>query len=143
MEYRDTDKKDAHKQKAWRDAVHNFKEAQEALKTAREAYYGCGNILARRCGCPHRQYRLEDFLWHCSQSSGCDEPQASYLPASAHSHRDHEYTHCLKRKTDGHGINRSSVALLPIVRWPCAVNLASLLCLSYCPLAIAAGPRRR
>ena len=46
MEYRDTDKKDAHKQKAWRDAVHNFKEAQEALKTTREAYYGCGGVQA-------------------------------------------------------------------------------------------------
>ncbi len=58
MEYRDTDKKDAHKQKAWRDAVHNFKEAQEALKTAREAYYGCGDAWPRCSGWSHRQCRL-------------------------------------------------------------------------------------
>ena len=57
MEYRDTDKKDAHKQKAWRDAVHNFKEAQEALKTAREAYYGCGNVV-----CPVAAALL-DIMW--------------------------------------------------------------------------------
>ena len=49
-EYRDTNKKDANKQKAWKEAVTNYKAAQDQLKTTREGYYRCNRVpcLAQR-----------------------------------------------------------------------------------------------
>ncbi len=46
MEYRDTNKKDANKQKAWKEAVINYKATQEQLKTTREGYYRCDSSLS-------------------------------------------------------------------------------------------------
>ena len=81
MEYRDTNKKDAGKQKAWKEAVINYKAAQEQLKTTREGYYRCDTesfTLRSRTDTLHAAGLLQGLLPMASQLQGDGARQLSW-----------------------------------------------------------------